>query len=313
MLRCCAEVSEGLGSPQSFCPRLRHPEVINGRWAHQAPLAANRHRAKVSRVSTMPTAEGGRGQGSGTHLRLPHSRPRVGAHGPGLATGFHEVAAAWGLRGGDFGEGWEAPAANSSGDKSSSEPSCSEGGRVVMGNCGSGRARCRKMRTRTHISEAWSPGSGCCSSVSTLRGLGCQGNTESLLQPCLSTLARGFANLVTRRRSAPVQPPAAAPAAHHAQQPRAAPHLWHTQPVIPDNSGCTCKVTKSWQRKCALAWEPLTLEAAEAEGQEGEKLVSALPPLQVTHPAHIPPALRLVSNSRCHLSVRDAKRDLFGI
>lgn len=88
-----------------FCPRLRHPEVINGRWAHQAPLAANRHRAKVSRVSTMPTAEGGRGQGSGTHLRLPHSRPRVGAHGPGLATGFHEVAAAWGPRGGDFGEG----------------------------------------------------------------------------------------------------------------------------------------------------------------------------------------------------------------
>lgn len=30
MLRYCTGVSEGLNSPQCYCPRLRHPEVING-------------------------------------------------------------------------------------------------------------------------------------------------------------------------------------------------------------------------------------------------------------------------------------------
>lgn len=29
MLRYCTGVSEGLNSPQRYCPRLRHPEVIN--------------------------------------------------------------------------------------------------------------------------------------------------------------------------------------------------------------------------------------------------------------------------------------------
>lgn len=113
-------MSEGLHSLQCYCPRLRHPEVINGLWglpSRTPPRQKNtwlekRHAARVFHIRAAFTAEnapasqqGGRGEGDGgagwgVHLPTPTCglpqprRQRERAGGCRRASpGAHEVAA----------------------------------------------------------------------------------------------------------------------------------------------------------------------------------------------------------------------------